>query len=77
MSRRPEPESLNSINGSVWTQQSGRWHSDASERMKIMAFGDGQDLHGELVAFRNHARGSILPANVLLPHASPEHTSKP
>ena len=71
MSRRPEPESLSSISGSVWTHQSGRWRIGCERADEIVAFGDGLDLHVELVAYRNHARGSILPANVLLPPASP------
>ena len=44
-----------------------------------MTFHDGLDLDVELVAYRNHPRNSIPPANALLPPASPagsEHTSK-
>ena len=48
--------------------------SDASQRVKIMAFRDTLDLHVELAAYCDHVHDDILPADVLPPPASPAGT---
>ena len=79
MRHRPTPESLSSINGNVWPDQSSQWRVGREPAGENHGLSRRPRPNVELAAYCDHAHDCTLPANVLMPPTSPavtECTSK-